>query len=318
MRKLHDFDDDDYLDELDELNDRRHRARSRFVKRRRLTEEGRDRLLRELAADPDTDELPDGADRRSTWADATQGPEPWPDWLVTDLSAYDRELGVLKTGKEADVHLLERYLEDGAGSCLVAAKRYRSSEHRLFHRDGVYLEGRKTRESRQQRAIAGRTSFGRNLIAEQWTIHEFEALSRLWEAGAPVPYPVQRHGTELLIEFVGTPDGVAAPRLAEIRPDPDELVALWDDLIAGLALLAREGHAHGDLSAYNLLVHEGRLVLIDLPQTVDLAANPNGLAILERDVRSVCDWFRARGLAADEADPMEVATYLAAEAGLRS
>lgn len=310
-----DFDDESYLDELDTLNDRRAKSRSQFVRRRRLTEETRGRRARELADEPGLD-LPDGATRWSTWDGGSRGPEPHPDWLVTELAAVDRELGVLKTGKEADVHLLERYVPDTDRSCLLASKRYRSGEHRLFHRDGVYLEGRKTRESRQGRAIAGRTSFGRNLIAEQWTIAEFDALTQLWNAGAPVPYPVQRVGTELLIEFVGTPDGAAAPRLAETRPEPDELHDLWDDLLASLSLLAREGYAHGDLSAYNLLVEDGRIVLIDLPQIVDLAANPGGLSILHRDVRSVSEWFRGRGLSADVADPDEVMTLLVDVAGL--
>ncbi|GEL17817.1 hypothetical protein PA7_16540 [Pseudonocardia asaccharolytica DSM 44247 = NBRC 16224] len=53
---------------------------------------------------------------------------------------------------------------------------------------------------------------------------------------------------------------------------------------------------HGDLSAYNLLVHNARLVLIDLPQVVDVIGNPQGPAFLERDVRRVAEWFAARGL----------------------
>mgnify|MGYP006149608809 CR=1 FL=1 len=37
-----------------------------------------------------------------------KGPEPRPDWVVTSSGAIDTELGVLKTGKEADVFLVER------------------------------------------------------------------------------------------------------------------------------------------------------------------------------------------------------------------
>jgi len=57
-----------------------------------------------------------------------------------------------------------------------------------------------------------------------------------------------------------------------------------------------EGLAHGDLSPFNLLVHRGRLVLIDLPQVVDIVANPQGPAYLARDVRIVTDWFTVHGL----------------------
>ncbi len=82
----------------------------------------------------------------SSWDGARHGPEPFPDWLVTGLDAIDDDLGVLKTGKEADVHLVSR-AEPGGPQCLVAAKRYRTNEHRLFHRDAGYQEGRSTRRT---------------------------------------------------------------------------------------------------------------------------------------------------------------------------
>ncbi|GAB3940248.1 hypothetical protein GCM10027614_23610 [Micromonospora vulcania] len=130
---------------------------------------------------------------------------------------------------------------------------------------------------------------------------EFDALARLWEIGAghdriAVPYPVQLRGTELMLEFVGDADtGEAAPRLAQMRPGSTELRDLWAQLVEALRVLARAGYAHGDLSPYNLLVHQGRLVVIDLPQVVDVVANPQGPEFLARDVRVVGAWFVARG-----------------------
>ncbi|MGN6608050.1 MAG: serine protein kinase RIO [Jatrophihabitans sp.] len=231
----------------------------------------------------------------STLDVATHGPTPRPDWVITALDAVDTDLGVLKTGKEADVHLVRRALPDTEG-VLLAAKRYRSSQHRMFHRDAGYTEGRRVRRSRETRAMARRTEFGRDLLAGQWSGAEFEALGHLWQLGAPVPYPVQLHGTELLLEFLGGPDGTAAPRLAQLRPAPDELADLFEPCVDAMHLLARAGFAHGDLSPYNLLVDDGRVVMIDLPQVVDLAANPQGLAFLERDCTNICTWFRRRGL----------------------
>jgi RIO kinase 1 len=146
------------------------------------------------------------------------------------------------------------------------------------------------------RAMARRTSFGRDLLAGQWAAAEFSALCRLWRLGAPVPYPAQLLGTELLLEYLAEPDGHAAPRLAQLRPDPAALRTLWDQLIDALVLLTDEGLAHGDLSPFNLLVHRGRLVLIDLPQVVDIVANPQGPAFLARDLRIMTDWFTAHGL----------------------
>jgi RIO kinase 1 len=276
------------------------------------------------AADaPDLD-APATGDRWSTWDQSTageRGPRPYPDWLVTELAAVDTELGVLKTGKEADVHLVRRAVPGTDRGCLLAAKRYRDPEHRLFHRDAGYLEGRRVRRSRENRAMANRTGFGRRVIAGQWAAAEFAVLCRLWEAGRRLggqvaPYPVQLLGTELLMEFIGDPEtGQAAPRLVQLRPTGARLADLWEQLVSAMSLLARLGLAHGDLSPYNLLVDGDRLVLIDLPQVVDVVANPRGPQLLARDVRVVCDWFTARGL--PDPDPEALTAGLLADAGLR-
>jgi RIO kinase 1 len=275
------------------------------------------RLLPEDAFDA-VDGLPEG-DRWSTWDQpppTQRGPRPYPRWLVTELAAVDTELGILKTGKEADVFLVRRGVPGTQRSCLLAAKRYRSAEHRMFHRRSEYLEGRRVRESRVNRAMANKSAAGRAMIATQWAEAEFAALSQLSAAGLPVPYPVQVLGTELLLEFIGDPDGTPAPRLAEIRPDPASLMALWDQLVLALCMLARLGFAHGDLSAFNLLVDQGRLVMIDMPQVVDVIANPRGGEFLDRDAANVARWFAARGLAGGQPEPADLAAALRAEAGL--
>jgi len=243
----------------------------------------------------DIDGPPTG-DRWSTWDGALHGPRPRPPWVITDRAAVDTELGVLKTGKEADVHLVERSVPESGRSVVLAAKRYRGAEHRMFHRDAGYVEGRRVRRSRETRAMARRTEFGRDLLAGQWAAAEFAALAQLWADGVAVPYPVSLDGSELLLEFVGSAAGAAAPRLAQLRPEPEQLTDLWHQLVEALTGLARRGLTHGDLSAFNLLVHEGRLVVIDLPQVVDVVGNPQGPAYLARDVTRIADWFAARGL----------------------
>jgi RIO kinase 1 len=250
----------------------------------------------------DIDGPPTG-DRFSTWDGAMHGPQPRPPWVITDHAAVDTELGVRGTGKEADVHLVERSVPGTGHSVLLAAKRYRSAEHRMFHRDAGYVEGRRVRRSRETRAMGRRTEFGRDLLAGQWAAAEFAALAQLWSDGVAVPYPVSLAGSELLLEFVGSPDGSAAPRLAQLRPDPGLLADLWRQLADALRGLARHGLTHGDLSAFNLLVDSpdgvsSRLVVIDLPQVVDVVGNPQGPAFLARDVSRVADWFAARGLPA--------------------
>ena len=293
FRRRRKFDDDD----------------SNFLKRGRLEPL--------LAEEPD---LPEVGDNWSSWDGALHGPEPRPDWVRTEHAAVDDELGMLKTGKEADVFLVRRHLPDTDKVSMLAAKRYRDGDHRLFHRDAGYLEGRRVRRSRENRAMAKRTSFGKEMIAGQWAVAEFGALSRLWEIGQAsglvrVPYPVQLIGTELMMEFIGDWEtGEAAPRLAQVRTEPDGLADLWQQMTDALSVLARAQVAHGDLSPYNTLVHDGTLVLIDLPQIVDVVANPQGADFIARDVRNVSGWFTQHGLRVD-AD--ELLDRLLHEAGLR-
>ncbi len=263
-----------------------------------------DSHVEDFAVDSAPDAPPEG-ERWSSWDGATHGPKPRPDWVITDLGAVEADLGILKTGKEADVHLVRRWVPgDPNRDVLMAGKRYRSSKHRMFHRDSGYLEGRRVRKSRETRAIRTRTSFGKELISGLWAFAEFETLVRLWGEGLPVPYPVQMSDDEMLMEFIGTRDGQAAPRLAQARPAPELLPMLFEQLREAMLRLAELGWAHGDLSPYNVLLHgegsDARLVLIDWPQIVDIIGNPHGPEFLERDARNMCDWFTRRGYAVDD------------------
>ncbi|GAB4003658.1 serine protein kinase RIO [Nocardioides ultimimeridianus] len=246
-----------------------------------------------------------GAGQRwSTWLSVeplSRGPEPRPDWLVTSQGAIDTELGILKTGKEADVFLIERAdpHEPDRGA-VMAAKRYRDAAHRTFHRSASYTDGRSVKRSRDERALKRGSSWGKVVAAGEWAVAEWNALNRLWLAGAPVPYPVQIDGTELIMEWITDTEGESAPRLAQTRPEPELLRRYFDQLVEAMALMARSGIVHGDLSPYNILATGERLVIIDLPQIVDLVANPAGFDLLLRDCTNVCGWFRSRGLPVDE------------------
>jgi RIO kinase 1 len=254
------------------------------------------------------DDLGDGQ-RWSTWLRVeplSRGPEPRPDWVVTSQGAVDTELGILKTGKEADVHLLERAdPHEPDGGVVMAAKRYRAPEHRSFHRAAAYSEGRSMKRSRDERALKRKSTFGRLVAASEWAVSEWAALVRLWNLGLPVPYPVQIDDTEIHNESISVVDEngdlQTAPRQAQTRPSPELLRSYFDQLTEALATMVQNGLVHGDLSAYNILAQGDRLVVIDLPQIVDLVGNLNGMDYLQRDCANVCAWFRARGLeTADE------------------
>lgn len=245
-----------------------------------------------------------------------------PDWLVTEPFA-EEELGNLRSGKEAQVDVVERTNDNGQ-SCLLARKRYlpRKVETKglleamgvqrasAFHNDVQYREGRQFRKTRDRRAVKVMSSYGKRLLQDRWTNHEYDVMSRLWQAGVSVPYPVSYADDLYYLEYIGDEDG-AAPQLAGARLDKASLESAWDQLVEGLRAMTIEGVAHADLSAFNLLWWADRLVFIDFPQAVDIAENPNGLDFLHRDVLNVCDWFGRRGI---ERDPEEVFRELVASA----
>lgn len=253
---------------------------------------------------------PGEGQRWTTWTAVTptqRGPRPYPDWVVTSAGAFDTELGVVKSGKEADLFLIERAVpDDPSQSCILAAKRYRGADNSDFHRSARYTEGRGMRNTRDSRAVARGTAYGKVVAAGIWANAEFAALCTLFELGVPVPYPVQVNDTEILMEFIGAdPAGsrpshaVAAPRLAQVRTSRQELRRYLDQVVDILTTLADAGFAHGDLSPYNLLVRDGRIIVIDLPQLVEVVSNPSGLDFLHRDCVNVCSWFTRHGLDAD-------------------
>jgi RIO kinase 1 len=257
--------------------------------------------------DPDNDDALGEGRRWSTWLDVeplSRGPEPRPDWVVTSQGAIDTELGILKSGKEADAFLIERAdPHDPAPGAVMVAKRYRTSEHRSFHRAAAYTEGRGTKRSRDERALKRKSTWGRTVANTEWATAEWAALVRCWQLGVPVPYPVQIDGTELLMEWVcveGEDGFETAPRLAQTRPDARLLASYFDQLRDAMHTMVQAGFVHGDLSAYNLLAAGDRLVVIDLPQVVDLVGSRVGMEFLLRDCANVCGWFRSRGLEADE------------------
>lgn len=233
-----------------------------------------------------------------------------PAWL-TEGGTVDEVLGLLKTGKEAEVFVVERRTLDGHRTAVLAHKRYRPTKvgkgeiealgftrARAFTDDALYHEGRKFRYSRDQRAVERMTRYGKKLLADRWPGHELESLERAHAAGVTVPYPVEFTGDGMLMQMLG--DGaVAAPRLVDARLGPDELHAAFAQLSGDLAALTRAGLAHADLSPYNLLWWRDRVWIIDFPQAVDLVLNPHGLDLLHHDVVTVCTWFARRGVACD-------------------
>ena len=236
-----------------------------------------------------------------------------PDWVITE-DFDDTDLGVIATGKEGEVGLVERVAHDGLRSHLLARKRYRprtvtrKGELRelgferapTFRNDIVYRDGRNYgRRSRDRRAVENTTKYGKELVKQKWLGHEYDVMRAVWEAGANVPFPIG-YGDDggLLLEYIGD-DVQAAPRLAQARLSRSELASAWEQLHESVRLVTEAGYVHADLSAYNSLWWDGTLWLIDFPQAVDLVQSPHGFDLLHRDALNVSTWFASKGVDAD-------------------
>ncbi|HMK12744.1 MAG TPA: RIO1 family regulatory kinase/ATPase [Acidimicrobiales bacterium] len=239
-------------------------------------------------------------------------PRPVPSWVLVD-DYVDADLGTLKTGKEAEIRVVERIAADGTGRHLLAEKRYRPktvtfkgelevlgfTTSATFRNDVGYREARAIRSSRDRRAVSKMTRRGREVVRRDWVSHEFEVLTSLWHGGAPVPYPVATdHATSVLLEYLGDDEG-AAPRLAEARLDRAALALAWDQLVDAVQAVVDAGWVHADLSAYNVLWWREQVWLIDVPQAVDLHRSTIGYELLHRDLSNVARWFAAQGVPAD-------------------
>ncbi len=248
-----------------------------------------------------------------------------PAWLSDDhLPVVDDVLGLLKTGKEAEVFIVERRSLDERHRVLLAHKRYRPTKvktkgelealgftkARTFANDVVYHEGRKLRYSRDKRAVERMTDYGKRLLADRWPGQELETLERAYEAGATVPYPVEFTGDGMLMQLIGDELG-AAPRLVNARLKRAEVERAYEQLLEELVLLTRASLVHADLSPFNVLWWEDRIWLIDFPQAVDLVSNPHGFDLLHHDVTTMCTWFARQGV---DTDPEEVFASLLGEA----
>ncbi|MCA1831752.1 MAG: RIO1 family regulatory kinase/ATPase [Actinomycetota bacterium] len=233
--------------------------------------------------------------------------------LILEDFIDDEEIGLLKSGKEADVYLVRR--RAAARSCLLAAKRYVDPDERAFKSnaryfahergDGFVRDGGDRRRAvagrNTQKAIDQRSRHGRAVIHDRWIDNEWNVLGTLWRAGVNVPYPVERLQDGILMEYVGDEEQ-AAPRLANARVERAQLRGLFDQLRENLKGFARSGLVHADLSPYNVLLWDELLWIIDVPQAVPYLENLDATEFLHRDVTNMCTWFNRKGLACDAED----------------
>lgn len=202
---------------------------------------------------------------------------------LIDDGMIDEVLRPLKSGKEASVYVVR------CGAEVRCAKVYKDMAQRSFQARVQYQEGRKVRGSRQARAIAKGSKYGRRELETEWKNTEVDALYRLAEAGVRVPRPYGYFHGVLLMALVTDEAGHSAPRLGEVELAPDDARRFHVELVRDVVRMLCIGLIHGDLSEYNVLVAPEGPVIIDLPQVVSAAGNNAARAMLLRDVHNLRD-----------------------------
>ena len=204
---------------------------------------------------------------------------------LIDDGMIDTVVRRLKSGKEASVFIV------ACGDELRCAKVYKEADNRGFHKLAQYQEGRKTRNSRDARAMGKRGRHGRRVQEAEWKNAEVDALFRLANVGVRVPKPYLVHEGVLLMELVRDAQGAPAPRVNDVAITPEQARAWHSFIIKQIVRMLCAGLIHGDLSEFNVLLDVDGPVIIDLPQAVNAAGNNNAFVMLERDVDNMRSSF---------------------------
>jgi RIO kinase 1 len=190
----------------------------------------------------------------------------------------------LMSGKEASVYIVTYR------GTTVAAKVYKARDRRSFKATSSYTEGRnQTRNSRDRRAMDRGTSYGKELMEDNWRDMEYRALFDAHHAGVRVPKPIMIYEDVLLMDLLLDENDSPAPRLADFDLSAEEAEAMLKEIYRQVRMLLSTGRIHGDLSAFNVLIAAGGPTIIDLPQVVEANGNNQARDILKRDLRNIVE-----------------------------
>jgi RIO kinase 2 len=165
-------------------------------------------------------------------------------------------------GKESVVH-------EALGLCPVAIK---------FHRVGLrsFSSARTKREYMPEEGHCP-WIFASSRSAER----EFAALTALHpKVSVPVPVGRNRHAVVMSL--------VAGPNLN--RCTVEDPAGMLGEILKNIRSAYHAGIIHADLSEFNVMVENGRCIIIDWPQWVE-ADHPNADQIVRRDVENILAYF---------------------------
>ncbi|MEX0962859.1 MAG: PA4780 family RIO1-like protein kinase [Pseudohongiellaceae bacterium] len=204
---------------------------------------------------------------------------------LIDEGLIDEVISRLMSGKEADVYVIRCNCE------IRCAKVYKAADKRGFKQAVLYREGRKSRNSRRNRAMDKGSRFGREQQEQTWHNAEVDALRKLAAADVRVPQPYSCVDGVLIMELVTDSDGLVAPRLSDLQLTAEQALQGHSQVMRFVVRMLCAGLIHGDLSEFNILQDVDGPVIIDLPQAVDAAANTNAELMLERDVNKMRSYY---------------------------
>lgn len=215
---------------------------------------------------------------------------------LSKMGFLDEVISGIKTGKEGSVFL------GRSSEGFVAVKVYTDLRVRSFKRDESYREGRFIGDSRIERAIEQGSEKGLNAHQILWVQEEFRQMKHLYQHGVSVPRAIAVHGISLIMEFIGDEAGNPAPRISDLKLEKEEAQEAFWQSVLNLKRIVQSGRVHGDYSAFNILWHNEKAVVIDFLQVMEFKNNRNAAAFLERDVHSLCKSFKRQGIQADKAN----------------
>ena len=204
---------------------------------------------------------------------------------LLDYGVIEEVLRPLMSGKEAEIFLVRSGGEDRV------AKVYKNAQFRSFQHRAEYTEGRRVRNSREQRAMNKGSRYGRARTEDAWRSAEVDAIYVLRRAGVRVPEPHAFTDGVLVMGLVKGPNGEPAPRLVDTHFSREEAAEVFHILLREVVKMLCAGIIHGDLSDFNVLMDAEGPVIIDLPQAVDPAQNLNARKLLLRDVKNITSFL---------------------------
>ncbi len=126
---------------------------------------------------------------------------------------------------------------------------------------------------------------------------EYDRLTRAFNSGMQVPTPARKINNVIIMSFIGS-DWEPAPQLRNsIIEEPEEV---FDQIIEQLRIMYRKAKLiHGDFSEYNILLHNGKPVIIDFPQAIDISLvtvrythiREKNLKVLRKDIETIGKFF---------------------------